>query len=374
MVAGESRMIPITQAVGDILEIELLLGVGLCLRDFTKLSIRRKATILRHFGIRQRVPTCGVGEIHELCSVDAESGTKCTNQVLWFPADNVISSHPLSVWSPAIMNAQINAAILGVVQGLTEFLPVSSSGHIEIAEYLLGSNPTAGQSMLMTVVLHFATALSTVVVFRNQIVEIFQGLFQFQQNEQFWFCVKILLSMIPAVCIGLLFEEELDSLFNENLLLVGLMLVVTGILLFLADRARKTEKSVGITDSVIIGLSQAVAILPGVSRSGATISTSVLLGIDREKAARFSFLMVIPLIFGKMAKEVYDAAKEGESLVRSGEELSLLIGFAAAFFTGVIACRWMIQLVKASKLTYFSIYCFIVAVLVIVEHFVGLLR
>lgn len=267
------------------------------------------------------------------------------------------------------MMNELKAAILGIVQGLTEFLPVSSSGHLEIAKYLMQSDQVGEQSMLMTVVLHFATALSTVVIFRKEIVEIFKGLFEFKQNEHFWFCVKIVLSMIPAVIVGLLFEEYLEALFSKNLLLVGLMLVVTGILLLLADRAKNTEKSVSKRDAIVVGISQAIAMLPGISRSGATISTSVLLGIDREKAARFSFLMVIPLIFGKMAKDVLDAWKDGEPFAAPGEEMSLVIGFVAAFITGMFACNWMIKLVKAAKLSYFSIYCFIVAALAIVEHY-----
>ena len=190
------------------------------------------------------------------------------------------------------MNDIITAIVLGVVQGLTEFLPVSSSGHLEIAKYLLNDDKVGEQSMLMTVVLHFATALSTIVVFRKEVGDIFKGLLQFKANDEFWFCLKIVVSMIPAVMVGLLFEEEIESLFDKNLLLVGFMLIVTAVLLLLADRAKRTEKPVSIVNAIIIGISQAIAILPGISRSGATISTSVLLGIDREKAARFSFLMV----------------------------------------------------------------------------------
>ena len=178
------------------------------------------------------------------------------------------------------MNDIITAIVLGVVQGLTEFLPVSSSGHLEIAKYLLNDDKVGEQSMLMTVVLHFATALSTIVVFRKEVGDIFKGLLQFKANDEFWFCLKIVVSMIPAVMVGLLFEEEIESLFDKNLLLVGFMLIVTAVLLLLADRAKRTEKPVSIVNAIIIGISQAIAILPGISRSGATISTSVLLGID----------------------------------------------------------------------------------------------
>ena len=259
--------------------------------------------------------------------------------------------------------------VLGVVQGLTEFLPVSSSGHLEIAKYVMKDPSVGQQSMLMTVVLHFATALSTILVFRKEVFEIFQGLFQFKINDEFWFCTKIVVSMVPAAIIGLMFESEIESLFNQQLLLVGLMLIVTAVLLLLADRAKSTDKNVSIMDSIIIGISQAVAILPGISRSGATISTSVLLGIDREKAARFSFLMVVPLIFGKIAKDLLSAFKDDVPLGAAGQELSLAVGFVAAFVTGVIACTWMIRLVKGSKLSYFSIYCLVLAVLCIIQHF-----
>ncbi|MCR9290387.1 MAG: undecaprenyl-diphosphate phosphatase [Bacteroidetes bacterium] len=260
------------------------------------------------------------------------------------------------------MEEIIRAIILGIIQGLTEFLPVSSSGHLELGKLILGDDSVAEQSMLMTVLLHAATALSTIVVFRKEIIEIFKGLFQFKWNEEAEFSVKIILSMIPAAAIGLLFEEEIEALFDKNVLLVGMMLIITGLLLFLADRAKNTTKKVGFWDSIIIGISQAIAILPGISRSGATISTSVLLGIDRGRAAKFSFLMVVPLILGKMAKDLMDGSfsQQNEDLV------PLLAGFGAAFVTGLLACVWMIKLVKNAKLSYFAVYCFIVGAIAII--------
>jgi undecaprenyl-diphosphatase len=191
----------------------------------------------------------------------------------------------------------LEAIIIGIIQGLSEFLPVSSSGHIELAKEVL-SVPKEG--MLFTIVVHTATALSTIVIFRKDIVEIIKGLLQFKWNDEFKFSLNIVISMIPAAFVGLFFEDEIDEAFSGNILLVGLMLVVTGLLLFLADRSKTSAKPVGIKESIIIGISQAIAILPGISRSGATIGTSVLLGVDRSKAARFSFLMVIPLIAGAM--------------------------------------------------------------------------
>ena len=261
----------------------------------------------------------------------------------------------------------IEAIILGIVQGLTEFLPVSSSGHIEIAKVLLGISQE--QNLLMTIVLHAATALSTIFVFREDIKEIIRGLLQFKWNKEFQFSLKVILSMVPATLIGLFFENEIELLFSGEILLVGCMLLVTGLLLFLADKAKNTNQNVNFFHALIIGLAQAIAILPGVSRSGATISTSVLLGIDREKAARFSFLMVVPLILGKMGKDIIN----GDILIESATLMPLLTGFTAAFITGLFACKWMIQLVKKSKLKYFSFYCFLVGTVSIISIFFNLL-
>ena len=253
-------------------------------------------------------------------------------------------------------NEIIEAAVLGVVQGLTEFLPVSSSGHIEIARTMMGDTAVPEESALLTVVLHFATALSTIVVFRKEVGEILKGLFQFKYNEHAEFSLKIILSMIPAAIVGIVFDKQIEALFTKNMLLVGGMLLVTGVLLLLADRAKNTEKPVGFLQALIVGVSQAIAILPGISRSGATISTCVLLGIDRSKAARFSFLMVVPLIFGKMAKDLLD----GDLWKEETQAIPLLVGFAVAFATGLVACTWMIQLVKAAQLKWFAWYCFAV--------------
>ncbi len=255
----------------------------------------------------------------------------------------------------------IEALILGIIQGLTEFLPVSSSGHLEIAKVLFGDSTIPQESMTFTIVLHFATALSTMVVFRKEVFDIIKGLFQFQWNDETKFTLKIIISMIPAVIIGLMFEEQLEAFFNGNLLMVGFMLLITALLLLLADKAQNTDKNVSYKNSFIIGISQAIAMLPGISRSGATISTSVLLGVDREKAARFSFLMVVPLIFGKVAKDLMG----GEIDFQSENIGSMGLGFVAAFISGLIACSWMISLVKKSKLHYFAIYCFIVGIIAI---------
>ncbi len=245
------------------------------------------------------------------------------------------------------------AIILGIIQGLTEFLPVSSSGHLELAKVILGDDSLPEESMLMTVVLHGATALSTIVVFRKDLAEIFKGLFQFKNNDEFKFSLNIVLSMIPAALVGVLLNDEIEAFFGGKIMLVGSMLMVTAVLLFFADKAKNTNKKVGIKESIIIGVAQAIAIMPGISRSGATISTSVLLGVDREKAARFSFLMVVPLIMGKIAKDILGGAFD----VIDGSMINYGVGFVAAFVTGILACTWMIKLVKKSKLTYFAYYC-----------------
>lgn len=261
----------------------------------------------------------------------------------------------------------LDAIILGIVQGLTEFLPVSSSGHLELGKAILGDQSIPEESLLFTVVLHFATALSTIVVFRKEVLEIIQGLFQFKWNEQTIFSLKIVISMIPATLVGLFFEEQLELLFGGMVQLVGFMLIVTALLLYFADRAKDTNNQVTYWNSFIIGIAQAIAILPGISRSGATISTSVLLGVDKNRAARFSFLMVVPLIFGKILKDIIG----GELNFQGDGVLPMSAGFIAAFIAGLAACTWMIQLVRRSKLTYFAIYCLLVGLVAITYEYWG---
>ncbi len=258
-----------------------------------------------------------------------------------------------------------DSILLGLVQGLTEFLPVSSSGHLEIGKALLGDESIPQDSLIFTVVLHFATALSTLIIFRKDIVILIAALLKFEWNEDTQFIVKIMISMLPAGCVGILFESELEALFGNDILLVGAMLIVTAVLLFLADRAKATEKKVGFWDAFIIGISQAIALLPGISRSGATISTSVLLGNDKSKAARFSFLMVIPLIFGKIAKDLIS----GDLNYNAENFSSLSAGFLAAFISGLFACTLMIRLVKNSQLNYFAYYCAVAGILAIILTF-----
>ena len=255
----------------------------------------------------------------------------------------------------------LETLILGIVQGLTEFLPVSSSGHLELVKAIFGSDYEQQQGLLVTITLHAATAFSTIFVFRKDIFMILSDLLRFKRGESLNFSLKIILSMIPAVIIGLIFEDFIASLFVGKIALVGVMLMITALLLFLADQVNENNKELNYSNTFYIGVIQAIAILPGISRSGATIALAVLLKIDRNKAARFSFLMVIPLILGSMAKSVMD----GDLSQDSTALLPLLVGFVSAFITGVFACRWMVALVKKSQLKYFSFYCFAVGVLAI---------
>ena len=240
-------------------------------------------------------------------------------------------------------------------------MPVSSSGHLELAKAILGDNSVPQESLTFTIILHFATALSTVAVFKTEVIQILKGLIQFRWNEELAFSLKIIVSMIPAVFIGLFFEEELAAFFGGQTLLVGFMLIVTSLLLLFADRAKNSNTGVSFFSAAIVGVSQALAILPGISRSGATISSSVLLGIDRAKAARFSFLMVVPLIIGKIIKDLLSGSINFQS-----EQIGVLgVGFLASFIAGLFACKWMIAIVKKSKLSYFAIYCFVVGIIAI---------
>ena len=255
----------------------------------------------------------------------------------------------------------LETLILGIVQGLTEFLPVSSSGHVELVKAVFSIDYEQQHGLLITTTLHAATAFSTLFVFKKEIALILSDLLYFKKGESLNFSIKILLSMIPAVIIGLFFEDFIASLFDGKIALVGAMLMITGILLFLADRVHENNKKLNYNNAFTIGVIQAIAILPGISRSGATIALAVLLKIDRDKAARFSFLMVIPLILGSMAKSILD----GDLSHENTDLFPLLVGFVSAFITGVFACRWMIAIVKKSQLKYFSFYCIVMGILAI---------
>ncbi len=258
----------------------------------------------------------------------------------------------------------IEALILGIIQGLTEFLPVSSSGHLEIGKVILGVN--AEKSLIFTVVVHGATVLSTIVIFRKDILKLLQGLFAFKWNEETQYIAKIAISMIPVLILGFTFADELQSLFTGNMALVGSMLMVTALLLTFSYYAKQREKEISYMDSFVIGIAQALAVLPGVSRSGATISTGLLLKNKKDGIARFSFLMVLVPIIGANLKDMMDGNLSSNSDV---SVTALIVGFIAAFISGLLACNWMIGIVKKGKLIYFALYCFVVGSGALIYHF-----
>jgi undecaprenyl-diphosphatase len=255
------------------------------------------------------------------------------------------------------------AFILGIVQGLTEFLPVSSSGHIELGKAILNINTS--DNLLFSIVVHGATALSTVVVFRKTIFELLKGVLEFKNNESLHYTLKIILSMIPVGIVGVFFEDEIESFFTGNVLFVGSMLIVTAVLLTITYFFKNTNKDVSYGRAIIIGMAQAVAILPGISRSGATISTALILGVDKEKATKFSFLMVLLPILGATLLKVKDYF-ETPSIAGGISSFALIVGFLAAFISGLLACTWMIRIVKSGKLIYFAYYCFAIGIISII--------
>lgn len=257
------------------------------------------------------------------------------------------------------MNENLEAIILGIVQGLTEFLPVSSDGHLELAKWLLGEDKSASESFLMTVILHFGTALAIVWVFRKSILDILKNITSPASKK---FILLTLISMIPAVIVGVGFEKEMTALFDKKIILVGLLLCINGIVLTVSDFLPGGNRPITPWKALSIGIAQAIAILPGISRSGSTISTSVGLGIDRKEAAHFSFLIVIPLIFGKIAKDVLD----GTMANAQTKATPLIIGFVVSFLVGVLACSLMIRIVQKAKLRYFGFYCIFIGIAAIV--------
>lgn len=255
--------------------------------------------------------------------------------------------------------SNIEAFILGIIQGLTEFLPVSSSGHLEIGKALLGVE--IKENLTFTVVVHAATVCSTIVVYRKDLAQLIAGFFRFKWNPETQFISKILLSTIPVLAVGFLLEEQVESLFSGKLLLVGIMLLVTATLLGFTFYAKAKDRDISFKDAFVIGIAQALAVMPGISRSGATIATSLLLKNRKADAARFSFLMVLIPILGKLVLDLIS----GELTKESTEVMPLVVGFITAFVFGLLACSLMIRLVKKSKLIYFALYCAIVGILTI---------
>ena len=255
----------------------------------------------------------------------------------------------------------IKSILLGIVQGLTEFLPISSSGHLEIFKVILGFDTGLNNNILFTLILHLATSFSVIVVYWKDINKIFKSIFSMKKDENTYFFSLILISIFPAGIVGFLLEENISNLFDGNIILVGSMLLFTSIILFVSDFKIKTTNKLDYVKSFFVGVSQALAIIPGISRSGLTICSSVLIGVNRELAAKFSFLMVLPLIFGSFLKIlIFDEIIFNQEIISS-----YVFGFLSAFISGIFACKWMIVIVKKSKMKYFSLYCLAVGLICI---------
>ena len=269
----------------------------------------------------------------------------------------------------------IEALILGILQGLTEYLPVSSSGHLAIGQYLFGVN--GEEALDFTIIVHIATVLSTCLILWKEIVWLFKDLFKFKWNEGTKYVVNILISMIPVMIVGLFFKDKVEAIFGSGLLVVGICLLITSALLAFSYFAKPRQKeNISPLHAFIIGIAQAAAVLPGLSRSGSTIATGLLLGNKKEKLAQFSFLMVIPPILGEALLDAKDlffpSAEEAANIAATSATpvWALLIGFFAAFVTGCFACKWMINLVKKGKLIWFAVYCAVVGLLTIILPYI----
>ena len=262
------------------------------------------------------------------------------------------------------------ALILGIIQGLTEYLPVSSSGHLAIGSTLFGLS--GEENLTFTVAGHVATVLSTIVILWKEIVWLFTDLFKFKWNEGTKYIVNILISMIPVGIVGLFFKDKVEAIFGSGLLVVGICLMITALLLAFSYWAKPRQReNISPLHAFIIGIAQALAVLPGLSRSGSTIATGLLLGNKKERLAQFSFLMVIPPILGEALLDVKDMAEMGVSQAMAGlPTLSLAVGFLAAFICGYLACKWMINIVKKGKLIWFAVYCAIVGTATVILNFV----
>lgn len=275
----------------------------------------------------------------------------------------------------------INALIMGIVQGLAEYLPISSSGHLEICRDLLNLDLSGAESLEFDVMLHVATVLSTIVVLWREFVPLCTSFFTFKGDRNFYYVIKILVSCIPVAVVGLFFKETIEGFFGGGLGVVGICLCVTALLLTFSYffRTRNVERHTNINsyrgreitmlDAFIIGCAQAVAVLPGLSRSGTTIATGILLGDRREQVAQFSFLMVIIPILGEALLGVKDMLSGEAAMGNSIDWLPLIVGFLASFVVGCIACKWMLEIVKKGKLVWFAVYCLIVGVICIVTGF-----
>jgi len=262
----------------------------------------------------------------------------------------------------------LQAIILGLVQGLTEFLPVSSSGHLAIGRSLLGVE--ASEDLVFEVAVHSATVLATIVVFRKQLWQLICGLFKFRYNDETDYILKICVSMVPVFVVGVFFKDYVEGLFS-SLLVVGCALLLTSALLFFSDRKKvpsedvpRARNGISFLQALTVGLGQALAVIPGLSRSGTTISTGLLCGVKRENMAQFSFLMVLVPILGEAFLDIVG----GDMASSSIGALPLLLGFASAFLSGLFACKVMIALVKKAKLKWFALYCLVVGLAVVLTQ------
>lgn len=275
----------------------------------------------------------------------------------------------------------LQALLLGIVQGLTEFLPVSSSGHLMIVKELLGVDSEGFLDFTVTV--HLATVLSTIVVFWKPICRLLAGLFKFTYNDETDYVFKIVVSMVPVAVVGLMFKDKVEALFSDNLFTVAVCLIITAILLFLSDvsgrrvprRRAEMADTVSVPESrngisywqaLVVGLGQAVAVAPGLSRSGTTISTGLLCGVKRDVMAQFSFLMVLVPIIGEQFLDLLKSFTEGAPIGEGLSPLCIVVGFLAAFASGLFACKVMIAIVRKARLTWFAIYCLVVSLLLLV--------
>ena len=275
----------------------------------------------------------------------------------------------------------LQALFLGIIQGLAEYLPISSSGHLEIFRQVLGIDLAGKESLAFDVTLHVATVLSTIVVLWHEFMPLCKSFFTFRRDENFYYVLKILVSCIPVGIVGLMFKEEVEKFFEGDLMIVGICLIVTSLLLSFAYFFRTSPiailkgknagegREIGWFDALVIGLAQAVAVLPGLSRSGSTIATGILIGNKRDKVATFSFFMVIIPILGEALLHLKDLLfPDAEEIAEQAAQAAvgvfpLLIGFLAAFVVGCLACKWMINLVKKGKLIWFAVYCLIVGII-----------
>ncbi len=257
----------------------------------------------------------------------------------------------------------LEALILGLLQGLTEFLPVSSSGHLELGGALFGLEDPH-DFFTFNIIVHGATFLSVVVVFWRDIVMLVSNFFRFRWNQEMKFAVLLLVSAIPTAIVGLLFEEQIEHIFEGRIVFVGSMLLITATLLFITRFVPKNHKDVTLKSALVIGIAQTLAILPGISRSGATISTALFFGIERTQAIRFSFLMVLIPIFGANFLKIISVSEQATA--GTMDVAPMVIGAVTAFLAGVVACRWMLSIVRRGKIEYFSVYCVIVGMTAII--------